>query len=41
MSGTHSTVGYTDLANIRRWKDMGVDGVLINEIVKAKDAMRS
>lgn len=41
MSGAHSTVGYTDLANIKRWKDMGVDGVLINEIVKAKDAMRS
>ena len=36
MSGTPETVGYTDFRNLIRWKEKGVDGVLINEIVKAK-----
>ncbi len=41
MSGTHSTVGYTDLSNLRHWECMKVDGVLINEILKAGKELRS
>ena len=36
MSGTPGTVGYTDFRNLLKWKEMGIDGVLINEIIKAK-----
>ena len=36
MSGTFDTVGYTDLANLKKWARMGVQAVLINEILKAK-----
>ena len=32
MSGVHERPGYTDPANLSRWRSMGVDGVLINEI---------
>lgn len=34
MSGTYDTVGYTAWENLRRWEAMGVDRVLINEILK-------
>ena len=36
MSGTPGTVGYTDFRNLLKWKEMGIDGVLSNEIIKAK-----
>ena len=36
MSGTPGTVGYTDFRNLLKWKEMRIDGVLINEIIKAK-----
>ena len=32
MSGAHERPGYTDPSNLQRWRSMGVDGVLINEI---------
>ncbi len=32
MSGTHERPGCTDLSNLTRWRSMGVDGVLINEL---------
>jgi glycerophosphoryl diester phosphodiesterase len=31
---TEEAVGYTDPANILTWKQMGVDGILVNEVVK-------
>lgn len=37
MSGSPTTVGYTDWANLNLWKQIGADGVLINEILKAKE----
>lgn len=40
MSGTPETVGYTDLDNLKLWEGKGVEGVLINEIMKAKQMMR-
>ncbi len=40
MSGTYDTVGYTDWANLKKWHDMGADGVLINEILTAKSVMQ-
>ncbi len=33
---TEEAVGYTDPANILAWKQMGVDGVLVNEVAKTK-----
>ncbi len=41
MSGTPKTVGYTQWNNLLLWKDMGVDGVLINEIEKAIKLMEN
>ena len=32
MSGNYETVGYTDLANLAKWRDMGADGVLLNDV---------
>ena len=40
MSGTFDTVGYTAFDHLRIWENMGCDGVLINEIVKAQCAMK-
>lgn len=40
MSGAYDTVGYTDWANLRRWESMGVDRVLINEILKGLAYMK-
>ena len=39
MSGTFDTVGYTEWSNLKKWQSMGADGVLINEILKAKAYM--
>ena len=41
MSGTFDTVGYTDWSNLKKWYDMGVEGVLVNEILKAKAVMQA
>lgn len=30
------SVGYTDDKNILKWKQMGVDGIIINEVLRAK-----
>lgn len=40
MSGTFATVGYTDWSNLKKWESMGVQAVLVNEIVKAKAVMQ-
>lgn len=36
MAGTFKTAGYTIRENILTWVRMGVDGILVNEIEKAK-----
>ena len=36
MSGSFIAPGYTDYANIRLWKEMGADAVLVNEFEKIK-----
>lgn len=36
---TQDKVGYTSAENLRSWVDMGVDGVLINEVVWARKAL--
>ncbi len=36
MSGTAKTVGRTEWCNLKKWESMGVDGVLIDEFLKAR-----
>ena len=36
MSGTFDTVGYTRRENLKLWRDMGADGILVNEIIWAQ-----
>jgi glycerophosphoryl diester phosphodiesterase len=39
MAGYKSTTGYTSSENILAWKEMGVDGVLVDEIAKTKSLL--
>lgn len=39
-SSAKHTTGYTAEENLREWKRMGVDGIIINEIGKAKQVLR-
>lgn len=40
MSGEPHSVGYTAWDNLRVWRDMGADAVLINEVVKARELVK-
>jgi len=35
-SPEHGGVGYTASDNIRKWRDMGTDGVLLNQVENLK-----